>query len=824
MTNPNPENALLIVTAVLAFSASLSAILSLYLFERRFSSRSAGWMALLMLDCAAWSTLNAFENIANGLTVKLIIANLQYLPIAAIPVVWYGLGSSLRKEELSETGRNPSPAIWLLPAATFLLVWLDPWLGLVRHSFRLQERTGFAVLAKSFGPWFWLHSAYSYFWILAGTFLILRCLRTGKSTSRTQLALLIAGTVLPVAANLLYILGLFPIPDFDPTPLAFSVTGLLLAINLSRFRFLTLIGAAQAAAIDRLHDAVLVFDGREKLVYANSAARNSFGIGAADLGKKTDELDLPTGTGDQSRGDRLYESRAARILRDHRDMGQVLTLIDVTRRVGAERALIAANRDLEGKIAERTRELEESALKLSEELEHRTRSERQLYHDALHDPLTGLANRNLVLSRIEQAILHSRRDASFAYGVLYLDFDAFKNVNDNYGHETGDAFLRDVSLRFKHCVRETDTVARIGGDEFVILLESVGSPTYVGEIVDRIVDELSVPLNFGHNAVVPSASIGVLNGRPDYSRPEECLRDADIAMYTAKVAGKNRSVVFAEDMRLQYTTQNRLLGDLRLALSSGGITLAFQPIVHMDGKPAGCEVLARWRHPEFGPIGPDRFIPLAESSGLIVPLGTLVLLETLKTAAALVEAGFIKIRDRKSDFFFSVNVSAIQLSQPDFMELILSSIDRLSLPRSMIHLEITETAIMENREMIIAVVEQLAAAGVPFKIDDFGTGYSSLGYLHRIPIESVKIDRSFIERTGVSGGTASASDGLVRGIISLAHELGKTVVAEGIETAAQADLLRSYGCDYGQGYFFSKPLSEAMLTLSFNPDVAKDRT
>jgi EAL domain-containing protein (putative c-di-GMP-specific phosphodiesterase class I) len=351
--------------------------------------------------------------------------------------------------------------------------------------------------------------------------------------------------------------------------------------------------------------------------------------------------------------------------------------------------------------------------------------------------------------------------------------------------------------------------ARLGSDEFVVLLDGFTTTENLEVITDRVVDNLSVPIHFGSSAVIPSASIGIALGRSDYKDPQAILHDAEIAVHKAKSSGRNLRVVFSEEMRLQMDERNLLSAALRTVIASGGITLSFQPIVRMDGFTVGWEVLARWKHEHLGPIGPDRFIPIAEESGLILPLGAYILIETLKTAAALRSEGLID-GGGQGEMFFAVNVSAIQFGQRDFAEFVLSSIDRLGLPRAMLHLELTESAIMENRDVATHVIEQLSAEGISFKLDDFGTGYSSLGYLHRIPINCVKIDRSFISRMDHSQGDQNSA-GIVRGMISLSHELRKTVVAEGIETEAQAQMLREFGCDFAQGYYFGKPMDKTAL-------------
>ena len=812
------------IVGILAATALLSGQLTAYLAIRSRGSRSAFVMALNLGATAWWAAWNALEYLAHDLQTKLIFANLEYLAIAAIPVFWFAFGSSLDQEEQTGTVMRRRWVIWIVPAVTAVLVWTDPLLGLVRRSFRLEVLSGFTVIAKEFGPWFWVHSAYSYILLIVGTVLILRALHAGRGTRKAQRVTLVAGTLLPMAANVLYLAKLFPLGSIDPTPLAFSLTGLLLVLNLTRFRLLSLVTTAQATAIEQLRDAVLILDRDGHLAYVNAAARTAFAIRGSDVGKGLiklgppfSELPLARKAGSDARteesvlshGERLYETRTGDIVRGERRIGSVVTFFDVTRRVSAEEGLKKANLLLEQRIEERTRALEESNLKLTGELEHRKRAERQLTHDVLHDPLTGMANRSLALSRVEQLVIRSHRDPAMSYAILHVDFDGFKTINDRFGHDAGDSFLCEVASRLKRSIRETDLAARIGGDEFVVLLDGFTNASNLEEITERVVDHLSVPISFGSSTVIPSASIGIVIGRSDFKDPQSVLHDAEIAMLRAKSAGRNLRVVFSLEMRLQVDERNLLSAALRTAIASGGIALAYQPIVRMDGSTVGWEVLARWRHEQLGPISPDRFIPIAEESGLIIPLGAYILLEALKTAADLRSEGLLD-EGRHGVRFFAVNVSAIQFGQDDFAQFVLSSTDRLKLPRAILHLELTESAIMENRDVATHVIERLSAEGISFKLDDFGTGYSSLGYLHRIPIDCVKIDRGFISRMDSSQGD-QASAGIVRGMISLSHELHKTVVAEGIETEAQAQMLRECGCDFAQGYYFGKPMDKTAL-------------
>ena len=816
---------MVLVVGILAATALLSGQLTAYLAIRSRGSRSALTMALLMGATAWWAAGNALEYLAPGLPLMLTFANLEYVAIAAIPALWFALGLSLEQEERGRTSRRPPLLIWIIPAVTAVLVWTDPLLGFVRHSFHLEVVSGFLVMAKKFGPWFWVHSAYSYILIIAGTVLSLKALHDSHGTRRAQRITLIVGTLLPLSANVIYLSGIFPLGSIDPTPLAFSLTGLLAVLNLSRFRFLALVTTAQATAIEQLRDAVLIFDRDGHLAYVNHAARAAFLTSARDIGKRLIEMDPPfadlplareAGSAVRSEesvlshGERLYETRTSDIVKRGKRIGAVMTFFDVTRRMDAEEGLKKANLLLEDRIAERTLALEETNHRLTAELEHRTRAEKQLSHDVLHDALTGMANRSLALSRIELLVMRNHRDPRMSYAVLHLNLDGFKTINDRFGHGAGDAFLCEVASRLRRSVREVDLAARVGGDDFVVLLDGFTTAENLEEITDRIVDNLCVPIYVDTNAVVPSASIGIVVGRSDYNDPQGILHDAEIAMHKAKATGRNLRAVFSEEMRLQVDERNLLSAALRTAIASGGIALAFQPIVRMDGATAGWEVLARWKHERLGPIGPDRFIPIAEESGLIIPLGAYILLETLKTAAALRTEGLID-----EGMFFAVNVSAIQFGHRDFAEFVLSSLDRLELPRSLLHLELTESAIMENRDVATRMIEQLSAEGISFKLDDFGTGYSSLGYLHRIPINCVKIDRSFIARLDLLQEDQNSA-GVVRGMISLSHELRKTVVAEGIETEAQAQMLRDCGCDFAQGYLFGKPMDKTALIESLH--------
>ena len=582
------------------------------------------------------------------------------------------------------------------------------------------------------------------------------------------------------------------------------------ALALPRFEALRRLPPVAWIVLDFLDDGVVIADESGKIGFCNRSARELIGFDRHDAGRNIAEFfDAPADDAQCSSwnfrllrdtGDRRIEARKRRLGGGGFRGLSVYALRDVTERLAAEENLRAANEGLERKVTDRTAELLAMNEKLNDELVRRRDTEKQLSYFALHDPLTGLPNRSLLVNRLGQALELRRREADPTFALLYIDFDDFKSINDSYGHEAGDLFLKEVGARMTRAVRTVDTVSRLGGDEFVILLDRVRDEDEADEVASRVSLELAIPLKLGSGSVVPSASVGLLVAGDEHRSPEDLLRDADLAMYRAKSSGKNSRVIFAAEMRHAAMERMRLTNDLKTALVEGGIELHFQPIVRLgSGELVGCEALARWRHPTMGDVPPDRFIPVAEEEGLIVPLGRFVLMEAARTAAAMRDSG-------KGGLFIAVNVSARQLVEPDFAEVLVAAVRRHGLPNSALHLELTESAIVENPEKVLPLLQSLVDRGFSVKLDDFGTGYSSLAYLHRFPIKTIKIDRGFVASLGIAGGD-DAGERILRGIISLGHELGKDIVAEGIETASQGKTLESWGCDLGQGWHFGRPMS-----------------
>ncbi|HVF57372.1 MAG TPA: EAL domain-containing protein [Pyrinomonadaceae bacterium] len=448
-----------------------------------------------------------------------------------------------------------------------------------------------------------------------------------------------------------------------------------------------------------------------------------------------------------------------------------------------------------------------------QDITERKRAEERLMHDAFHDPLTGLPNRALFIDHVKLTIARAKRRDSRLFAVLFLDLDRFKIINDSLGHMIGDQLLVGIARRLETCLREGDTVARVGGDEFTILLEDIEDETEAVSIVERIQTELSAPFNLSGHEVFTTVSIGIAPSSTGYDDPEDILRDADTAMYRAKSLGKARHEVFDKAMHAFAVNLLQLETDLRKALDRREFFMLYQPIVALDDfHLCGFEALVRWQHPERGLISPMDFIPVAEDTGQIIAIGEWALFEACRQMRR-----WQKSFPSESPLFISVNLSSKQFTQPNLIEQVRVILERTRLDPRSLKLEITESAVMENIDTTTEMLRQLRALGVQLSIDDFGTGYSSLSYLHRFPIDTLKIDRSFVTRMVDN----SENIEIVRTIVMLAQILGMDVVAEGVETKEQLGLLRKLGCENGQGYYFSRPTSVTEAEKIINDTCAR---
>ena len=434
-------------------------------------------------------------------------------------------------------------------------------------------------------------------------------------------------------------------------------------------------------------------------------------------------------------------------------------------------------------------------------------AEEQLRHAALHDALTGLPNRALFTDILSRAFERRKEDREYGFGVLFLDIDRFKLVNDSLGHLAGDRVLVAVGSCLQACLRTGDVVARLGGDEFTIFLDRVTDVELATSIAERILADLAAPIEIEGQDVVLSAGIGIVLSDNDYNTPDDLLRDADIAMYRTKVEGGGACRFFDPTMHAEVVARLQLETDLRRAVERGELVVHYQPVVTVaTGRIAGFEALVRWLHPERGLILPAEFISTAEETGLIVELGE----QVLSSACARL-ALFQERAEGGEPLFMSVNLSARQFRQADLAERVAASVRSAGIAPSSLNLEITESALMEGSERHLGVVRELRELGVNLHIDDFGTGYSSLSYLHQFSIQALKIDRSFIRHLEDGEGHGE----IVESIITLASNLGIEVIAEGVETEIQRVLLARLRCPMAQGFLFSKPVeaSEAERLL-----------
>ena len=426
----------------------------------------------------------------------------------------------------------------------------------------------------------------------------------------------------------------------------------------------------------------------------------------------------------------------------------------------------------------------------------REQDREQLNYLAQFDPLTGLANRVLLRDRLEHAVVRARRDGTLV-SVMFLDLDDFKAVNDQLGHHIGDQLLRQVSRRLQDSVRESDTVARLGGDEFMIILEGGTRPEDAGQVAEKILSELKKPFLLLDRKLFVTGSIGIVVYPLDGESIDGLLRDADLAMYSAKDAGKNTYQFVTAELRAKTSARIRLLDSLRVALSRDDeLWLAYQPKLALQtGRVTGVEALLRWNHPEMGEVMPGDFIPIAEETDLMLPLGEWVITEACHQAREWMDSSLPSIA-------VSINVAARQFRHGDLVETVGHALRNSGVDPRLIELELTEGTLIEDTEMARRTLERLKEMGVRISIDDFGTGYSSLSYLKQFPIDYLKIDRSFITDLHREPDSMAIPTAVIR----LAHSLSLKVIAEGVETQEQHDILSELNCDIAQGYLFGRPV------------------
>lgn len=456
------------------------------------------------------------------------------------------------------------------------------------------------------------------------------------------------------------------------------------------------------------------------------------------------------------------------------------------------------NAELEARVKERTYQLEAKNEELKCEIQERKLLQKKLLNMAFHDSLTGLPNRAFFMERLVELLNLAQENQDYQFAVLFLDCDRFKVINDSLGHLVGDELLIALTHRLQSILTPNNTIARFGGDEFAILVKEIDDISTATQIADQILKALSFPFELKRNEVFINASIGIALGNYSYEQAEHILRDADAAMYQAKTLGKGQYHVFNPTMHAAAMQALELENDLRKAIQQEEFVLHYQPIISLiTGKISGFEALVRWQHPSKGFIPPTLFIPLAEETGLINSIGKLVL---SKACYQIQQWYQEKVTDES--IFMSVNISAKQFAQLDIVEQIDQILAETQINPQCLKLEITESAFINNAQSAKAILQELRQRQIQLSIDDFGTGYSSLSYLHNFPVDTLKVDRSFVSNLD---GTIE-SLGLIPAIKKIAETMKMSVVAEGIETEKQLIQLRELNCEFGQGYFFAKPL------------------
>jgi diguanylate cyclase (GGDEF)-like protein/PAS domain S-box-containing protein len=550
--------------------------------------------------------------------------------------------------------------------------------------------------------------------------------------------------------------------------------------------------------VELIPDAIWIHSGG-KIVFANLAARNLFGAAAPCELLGTDALD--------------------RVPPQYRLQMLEGTHVDMEAAQGKPRCALQIAR-LDGKLVEveffgcaiRFNDAD-SIMNVAHDITERREHEKAMEHQATHDLLTGLPNRALFHDRLRHAIRRAGRHGE-RVAVMFVDLDKFKGVNDTLGHSVGDELLRIVAAQLRLCVRECDTVARFGGDEFVLLLDNPVAATLPGTIAERIAARLAVPVLLGGREHVITGSIGISVYPDDSAEPDELLRQADIAMYRAKDNGRDGYQFFTRRMQEQLDARVALEQGMHRALQRDEFVLHFQPQVDLaSGRMVGAEALLRWQSPELGLVPPMQFIPVAEESGLIVSIGQWVLDKACATLRRWQDDGVPLVP-------VAVNVAASQFADQELDQMVRRTLDKYGIDARYLHLELTEGLSMDDPEASIALMRRLADAGVALAIDDFGTGYSNLSYLKRFPVAKLKIDQSFTRGLG-----RNVEDGaIVTAVIRLAHSLGLRSVAEGVETAEQLRLLVAQGCDEMQGYYFSRPVAEAAMVALLKDGTRLDMT
>ena len=777
---------LLSLIILLLATSALSATLALYVHGRR-STRAAFLLALVLLAMSEWSLAYALELGIADPAGKVFLAGVKLVGALFLPSFWLALA-------FFYTGRAR-----LLKRRNLMLLAVPPvlMLALVWASAAWRYTGSSGPLGVGFGFWFWVIAACSYGLLLLGAALFVSNLFGTQRLYRKQSAVLLLAALAPVTVNVSNLAELAPITYLDLTPFAFPLSAGVLAWGIWRYRLLDIVPVHRDYVIQNSSDGVIVLDPQNRVLDLNPAAERILGERSSEaVGRKISRLA-------SNRTGWLIEgySEATSLARSRED-GKAYTEVSIGE--GPARRCYGFALSVLGEEDDR----QAHRLLLLRDITERKHTEERLDRLAHYDLLTGLPNRRLFHDRLNQAIARARRRKLKA-ALLFLDLDRFKQINDTLGHDVGDLLLKEVADRLAACSRDIDTVSRLAGDEFVVLLTDIAEIGDIKGAAQRIIEALSGSYKLGGHELSVTTSVGITLYPSDGQDGTILLEKADVAMYRAKHLRANSFQFYQEHMSVDARERLGLESELELALKKGEFRVHYQPIVSMErSKVYGMEALVRWEHPERGLLSPEEFIPVADEIGLIVPIGLSVLENSCEQAIRWHEW-----LGPDSPLAVCVNLSATQLKHPDLIPDVTRILRETGLEAGDLVLEISEGAIMEDVWSARSKLELLKGVGVRLAVDDFGTGYSPLLDLHRLPVDFLKIDRSLV--AGLEEDHEKKT--IAAATVALAHALGLSVIAEGVETSQQVARLRVLGCDLAQGHYLGEalPPSEATKAISF---------
>ncbi len=758
---PRPSIALLIGAAVFGGFAA-------YVWLRRGSAGAKAFM-LILASGIEYTITYALELNSTNSESQQMWGDLKYLGVCVLPVAWLVF-------TLQYTGRGH----WLTRRVVGLLA-IEPAFVLTllaipstRHLIHVYPARAGRFPVVPFGPVGWLNLVYSYAVVAFSTGLFVLTLGRIGPPYRKQARIVMSTLLIPLVLNVLYNFDVEPFGRFDLTAFGFVVAAVILVWGILRLRLLDIVPVARSVVLETLEDGVVVLDAFHRVADLNPAAERVLASTVGDaIGRPIDRF-LP-------------------------ELGSVIGASSPSRTIDAELRLgkEPAARDFEVTVSPLPGAAGRSTGRLIvlRDVSDRKVAEERLDRLAHYDALTGLPNRKLFMDRLSQAIIRARRTPG-PVALLFLDVDDFKVVNDSLGHDVGDSVLKELAARVQSCVRAEDTVARLSGDEFTVILPDIKSPSDAALAATRILEEIRRPVSVGGRELYVTASIGICVWPADGDNLMSLLRNADVAMYRAK-AQRNRFEFYATSLSLQAALRLELDQELRRALDRGELRLHYQPIVSLQANEVvALEALIRWQHPTRGLMEPSEFLWRAEETGLIERIGRWVLEEACGHAR-----GWAR-RPGDVPLPVAVNVAARQLRQPSLASEVEDVLDRTELTAEGLILEISEQVVMDDVLGTVGMLHELKGLGVSLALDDFGTGSTSLSQLGRVPLDTLKIDRLFVQ-----GLERDSEDAVIVGaMVSLARALGLSVVAEGVETAGQMRALEELGCDLMQGFLFARPV------------------